>query len=757
MALQVTPYPVQDFSGGITDYPLDAKPNQSSVIENLVINQNRKLESVQGSQIYNTLYPQIPAGNVRIGGLAKTIDPMFYVMSGRKVWKPGASAFDELLGPTSNLAFSVGTAATNSFASSEWNNHLYLTNSEYASPIKIYKDNTSTYQLRTAGLPPLASTPTVTSTGGTGNNYIYAFHYFYEYNVQDTLFQDFGAVTFVPISNIGAPNTNTVNITAIPAIANGSTLNYDTAVLKCYIYRTVTNGTIFYKIGEVTNGTTTFADTASDSSITTNLVLYTDGGVLDYDPPPQAKYVHIVNGVAYYANIKDGSEFFRNRIRQSIQDDPDSCPQDLYVDVLEEVVGLSSFNDNPLVFSKKRVYRLNGQFNELGQGQVTYEDITKTIGCASHNSIVQTRFGVFWAGDDGFYWTDGFRFKKISESINERYKDLVNSDTKKGRIYGSFDPKDNRVHWAVTADDTSTDNDALFSLDLKFANFDSPDLTFTTRVNGDNFSPTAIEFYQGNMIRADRRGYLFQHLENLTTDPRIDLTTAATNWATSAIIPRYVSTVFNFGLPQVRKWVSKMLLTLQNSTNVSVQINSINDDSSGAVPLFPIRYRGNVLWGDPAPLWGAELPYWNYTNLIEEMRRFPAGTLRCSFKQIEITQAFTNIYNSDSYGAGVVDSASKQVTIVEDWPLDVVDYFITFETDGYVKEYQITARNSATVLTYLDPSGAQPSGASVKWLIKGYPKGEVFNILSYILYYAPLTNQTYRTYRSEQSDTGGNA
>ena len=74
---------VGDFSGGITDYVLDAQPNQSATIENLVINKNKKLETVTGSDIYNALYPQVPDGNVRITGLFKSLDPQLYVKIGR--------------------------------------------------------------------------------------------------------------------------------------------------------------------------------------------------------------------------------------------------------------------------------------------------------------------------------------------------------------------------------------------------------------------------------------------------------------------------------------------------------------------------------------------------------------------------------------------------------------------------------------------------------------------------------------------------
>lgn len=818
---------VGDFSGGITDYSLDAEPNQSSVIENFVINKNRKLETVPGSDIYNPLYPQIPDGNARVTGLFKSLDPQLYITSSRKVWYPGASAWTELVGPTSNPAFSIGTTAT-FVSTSEWNGHTYAVNSDYAVPIKIFK-GASAPQVRTAGLPRFATTPTCTPpSAGTSHSYIYGFAYEYTYTVNnETTFQDVGPVTYVEMStNNNISGSHIIAITGIPVLSNGSTLNYDTANVKVFIYRSIDGGTTLYKIGQVTNGTTTYNDSSTDATIINNDLLYTNGDVLDNDPPPSCKYVHIVNGVAYYANIKVGTEYYKNQLRQSIPGDPDSCPEDLTIDLLEEIVGISSYNDNPIVFSKKRVYRLNGQYDDLGQGQVIYEDITKTVGCMSHNSIVQTRYGVFWAGDDGFYWTDGFQFKKISDSINERYKDLVSSDTRKSRIYGTFDTVDNKIHWACTSDDASTDNDCFFTLDLRWGISEAS--TFTTRVGGASFAPTAVIYYGSDLLRADRRGYLFKHNSNYTTDPKINTLTAYATWPKQAIIPLYKSTIFNFGLPMVRKWVPKMLLSMQNVTDVSVQISSINDDSSASDDLLEIRYRANVLWGDQNVIWGNDIPNWSYFNLIEQMRRFPAGGLRCSFKQIQITQAFTAIYNSDSFGVGNVNSVTKQVALAGGWPPDSVDYYIAFESDNYVKEFQITAiaaptavftvtaanatagavyqasngnlytvtstisggvtltttatgapplsgtltktsgTGDATItfsscvftagaLTYLDPATAQPSGTGLKWVIRGYPKGEIFNILSYILYYAPLTDQSYKTYRREQDSNGENA
>jgi hypothetical protein len=748
---------VGDFSGGITDYILDAQPNQSSVIENLVINKNRKLETVPGSDIYNALYPQIPDGAVRITGLFKSLDPQLYVTSSRKVWYPGVSAWTELVGPTSNPAFSVGNTST-FVSTSEWNGHIYAVNSDYATPIKIFK-GASAPQVRTAGLPDLATAPVCTPpSGGSSNSYIYAFAYEYTYTVNnETTFQDIGPVTYVSIStNNNISGSHVVAITAIPTLSNGTTLNYETTVVRVFIYRTISGGTTFYKVGQVTNGTATFNDSTTDATLINNDLLYTNGDVLNNDPPPQCKYVHVVNGVAYYANIKSGTEFYKNQIRQSIPGDPDSCPEDLTIDLLEEIVGISSYNDNPIVFSKKRVYRLNGQYDDLGQGQVIYEDITKTVGCMSHNSIVQTRYGVFWAGDDGFYWTDGFQFKKISDSFNDRYQDLVSSDTRRSRIYGAYDTVDNKIHWACTSADSSTDNDCFFTLDLRWGISEAS--TFTTRVGGSSFAPTAILYYSNDLLRADRRGYLFKHNSSYTTDPKVNTLAAYSTWPVQAIVPNYISTVFNFGYPMVRKWVPKILLSMQNETDVSVQINSINDQSTTTNPLLPIRVRENVLWGTTTAIWGSLTPYWSNSQLIEQMRRFPAGSLRCSFKQIQITQAYTNIYNSDTFGTANVNSSTKTATLLGalSWPADSVDYYISFEHDNYTKQYLVTSVSGSN-LVYLDPATNQPTDFGSKWLIKGQPKGEVFNILSYIVYYAPLTDQSYKTYRKEQDSTGDNA
>lgn len=747
---------VADFSGGITDYRFNAAPNQSYILDNYLINPNRKPFQRPGSEIFDDAMYQLPDGEIRVTSVfnSRVLSEIFFGSS-RKLWYPDGT-LTEIQGPSTNPAFSSG-ASTNFNSFAEYGETLFAVNDALSYPVKIYKDGSNVLQLRTAGMPELASTPSLASAGGAAHNFLYAFLYFYEYTVGTVVFQDFGPTVLAELNNVGEPNSHTVSITSIPVLANGSTLNYDTTTVKVHIYRTENNGVTFYKVGEVTNGTTTFNDTVDDTTLVNNLLLYTNGGVLDNDPPPRAKYIHIVNSIGYFGHVQEGAEVFKNRVRQSIQDDIDSCPVDCYVDVPDEVVGISSYNDNPVVFTKTRVVRLNGYINELGQGQITYEDITKNIGCLSNRSIVQTRYGIFWAGDDGFYWTDGFNFKKVSDSINDRYSDATDTVLKSTRIYGTFDNKQNRVKWAVQSNASSTDNDSLFVLDLRYGIQDQS--TFTTWSNGDSFSPTALDYYEGQLIRCDRRGYIFKHDSEYRSDPLVDTSIAATLWGQKAILPSYRSTILDFGLPMVRKWVPKILTTFENQTNVGIQVSAVNDNTSTIRDCSVIRYRNNILWGDASVIWGDEGLLWNFQNDIEEMRRFPARGLRCSKIEILINPAFTNIYRSDAISTATVDDALKTATLTNgalSWPSDVVGLYIAFEADEYDKQYLITARNSATVITFQDSLSTSPTSTQ-KWLIMGYAKNEVINMISYTLYYAPLTDQSFKTYRSEQDTTGENA
>lgn len=747
------PFEVNDFSGGMTDDVFLQDPRRSKTIDNLYIKSDRSLDSRDGSDLDDYDEPIIPAGNQRIGTLINYANSdKLFVHSSKKLYYRNPSAYATLQGPTGNDLLSVGDT-TNMLSHTQWNGHLYITSDAFPRPMKVYKDSTNAYRLRSMGLPSLASSPTVTAGAAGLNEYIYSFHYEYTYTVNDRTFQDYGTVTQVALSLSGDPGINPNSITGIPVLANGAEYNWDTTTIRIFIYRTIAGGQDSYLLGNVTNGTTIFNDNFSDSAIIDNDRLYIDDGTLDFDEPPLSKFIHVVNNTGYYAHIKVGSDIFKNTIRQSIPGDPDSVPEAFDIIVEDEITGLSSARSVPIVLCKRHIYRIEQFYDQFGRGVPLPVRISDTAGCISNLSIVQAENGIYWFGNDGVYATDGYQTMKISDGNNENYKAFIEASTQVNRIYGRFDEKERRIYWAIQRDSASLDNDSFLVLDLR--NGPSPDMPFYT-FSGDSFRPSAIEFFNKQLYRADTRGYVFIHDDTHTTDPKVDTNESPDDWVRETIIWTYESINYNFGQTALRKYVTKILLTASNRNNTSIQITATNDDGKKIRELKQIRWRRNFVWGDEDFVWGSEDCVWNAVGLIEQWRRMPAKGLRLSYLQVKISNAFSVIVNSDTIGTSTFDNTAKTITlddaVDQDWPTDSVDYVIKTEVDNYQREFIVSERTPNT-LTVLDPDNMLPMG-SLKWELYGYKKGEPLNLLSYNLYWDANSDKQL-TFEAGQD--GGNA
>jgi hypothetical protein len=329
---------------------------------------------------------------------------------------------------------------------------------------------------------------------------------------------------------------------------------------------------------------------------------------------------------------------------------------------------------------------------------------------------------------------------KISQELDDTYASFITNN--KTKIVGTYDATVKRVYWAVQASSISSDLDKLLVLDLRWGI--KPQSTFTTWSGGTSFSPTAILFYNKQLIRGDKRGYILKHSTDYQSDIEIDDLVAVNNWKNIPIVFDYVSPATSFGSVAQRKWVPKITLVLDAITNISLQIQGINDGRRKVKALAPIIFRSRVTWGDPSLEWGDSAVIWNFEGTLQEIRRFPAGGLRTSYKQIEITNASANLYKSDTYGLGTVNTTTDTLTLNNYvpgnviWPSDVVGYYITFDIDDYTKEYLITGRTDS-VITFLDPQNDSVAGAH-KWLIRGYNKDEVLSLQSYAIYYSAYSD-----------------
>jgi len=755
VSFETTPYVIEDFSGGLTDNYLDGVPNRYRYGVNFLVTPNKKLYTRPGWDVYNSTYYQIPPGNVRVGAIVTYLTTPL-VQSGKNFYHV-TSSWQTLVGPSSNPVLNVGDT-TAYISSTFWNGHLFVVNDAYATPQKIFADGAGALQVRDAGLPALATAPTVTAGIAGAGSYIYAFHYSYTYTVGSVTFEDSGSVKYVSLASSGTPTAAAIVITAIPALVNSTSHNWATSTIKVKIYRTTDAGSVFFYVGQVTNGTTTFNDSVSDATAqANNITLYTTDGSLDCELPPPCKYMHVVNGVNWMGAFFENSQELKNSFQPSFPNNPDGTSTSFRDQTDQEITGISSVEDTPLIFTKNPIYRIDGRYERDGSGGFTKQIISSFAGCISNNSIVKTEKGTFWAGNDGFYWTDGFNVMNIATEFTQRYKAFAVNTPEK--IYGAYDSKKDLVYWAVS--ETGTENDTIYVAHLKFGI--KPDTCFTTW-SGDviedsrettwaadtNFAPTCLIFFNNELVRGDTRGYILKHSDLYYYDILIDIATTPDEWVKKPIRYFYASTATDFGTTMVRKWVTRMLVTASNETKLSLGIISINDAGRKTLPLKPIIFKDSVSWGEEDLTWGDGSITWGADGVIEQMRRFPATGIRCSRKQIVFTNAYVEIENSTASGPVASSFAAKTVTLSSanaEWPINVVGTYISLSGDNYTREFEVLERTSDTVLTVDDPLSFLPTG-SYGWKLRGYPVGQILNLLSYLVEFA-LIGKTQTPYRPQ--------
>lgn len=745
-------FPVKDFSGGMDDNYLSGNPNTGYLYSNLWIDVNAKPRCRPGvscftnratTDIGSTIFTGLYLGERPFGR------PIFF-RKDKAYYIDTSDLFQEILGPTLNPALPDKPDGVNESVQI-WQRQLIAVGGSGVYPTRIYCDSfsggpvdgfTATYKALTLGLPALASDPTVTSTGGSGNNYIYAFVHYYTFtDFEGTVFEDTGPVTQVALANAGAPDADDVDITDIPVLANGTDFNYATTAVKIEIYRTANAGSTFFKVGEVTNGTTIFTDTMSDTTLVLQEGLYTNGGISENTPPPvDTAFVTQVNDTFWYAT--------EQLVTHSLQGAPGAAPSTFYQYQPQKITGLSSIIGFPILFCDRGIYRIEGLYAEDGTGGFDLRELSKTAGCKSNRSIVAVPGGLVWAGNGGFYFTDGYQVKRIVNQLSTRYPIWTNED-----VTGSYDPDRNMVFWTVTSTQSSNFSDLLAVLHL---NFGVSDRTALTTWRSGKFSPTTSNYsdsldvdtrFRSRLLAMDYRGYFLAFDDNYYTDPNINNQQSPADFTKSTIIYRYESSANDFGNDSMRKFCTELTCEMGTETNTAVQFLTRRDDGGSWRRMSEVRSDlpggpGVILWDiseygwdDPADEY---LHGWNDQPVTEGKRQLPAGILRSNRRQIAFTNAMTQIAKSDNTCLANVDATAKTITLVDtdfSFPDDCEEYRIAFSDDEYASQWVIKEIISDTQITVWDPYGLLATLTNTKWQIKGYRKFDRAFILSYTVFF----------------------
>jgi hypothetical protein len=685
---------VKGFAGGITDFPVSADINKYETADNFVINEYEDLQTRPGTLLdFTTTGVRARLStNLRVGLMAPQTtgaDANFTVLkqSSTKLFYDNGTTRTELVGPGSASAFNITDMDEEVACSySDWNNHTFIAHeTPFQIPVKVYRESSGTLTLRTAGLPRIATG--FTATGGAGANYIYALVYKYTYNVGSTAYIDRGRPYLSSFTGIGTatPSSNPgITVGSIPVLANATGEHYDTTAIKVEVYRTTNGGSVLYYVGEVTNGTTSYADTTSDNTlVTAGVTLYTTGGVLENDRPPKAAYVHSTSDFTFYANGKEVSvssadgEYIPQRVWQSKRGDPDSVPASFYTDIEEPITGISSIKSIPIIFGKNSVYRLDGTFDNSGRGGLFPRKISDKVGCVGHLSIVQTMNGLYFAGNDGFYFTDGYNVQSLSaEDFKETYAGLVSTALQRKRIYGVYDGINKRILWATNnpGGDTGTENNKIFCLYLPVNKFttwtsgyvgDGPFLSQNVSVSGTTVTVgSTASMLAGDFVRSPAH----------TFDAYIVSVDSATTFTTNVSIGAgtVMASFFHearLGIDYYGNFQPSALLnandtiwqgdgrgfTLKydNDTLYDVQLDSSVDSAAGATEVDPYKLSILNVYSGPAMDFGTtEFIKWVNSVLIKLRPRGDVSSIASLIPYSE-----NNINNSLSEMREVVSQA----------------------------------------------------------------------------------------------------
>lgn len=184
------------------------------------------------------------------------------------------------------------------------------------------------------------------------------------------------------------------------------------------LYRTLSNGSVFYRIGGASaiplNATDTVAgygqyiDTASDTSISANAVLYTQvGQTLPNAPPPPGRFGMHGAQRLWLAGL------FRSDIAQCSKlilgdQSPTFCDNDSFRVVAPAAITGIAFMDNLMLFTDEGdggVYVVTGDGpDDSGNGEFSApQRLPYVIGCIEPRSIVSVDEGTFFQSRRGLY------------------------------------------------------------------------------------------------------------------------------------------------------------------------------------------------------------------------------------------------------------------------------------------------------------------------------------------------------------------
>jgi hypothetical protein len=392
---------------------------------------------------------------------------------------------------------------------------------------------------------------------------------------------------------------------------------------------------------------------STDENVQFEEAAYFNGGVLGFDSIPQGPYYFsVVNQIGYAAQIVNNIQ----RVYQSIPGIPHASPATLFDDFDDEITGISSFSDKPIVTTQNKIWRIEGVKSSDGSGSTFLRTVSDEFGCISNQSIVQTNIGLFLWSNSGIIYTDGLRAFRVTEHLLSRYQSWLSAVRSSlptigvQQLRGTFDELNRVIYWSLK-DTAGKPFFVVLSLQKGVSpmmpvrtvdgirsasvNTSTGVITYTDRflTHATLYSEDYLRFY-----RAQGK-FLMYSKANQTYD------TSDTDSLTHPIEPYYRSIAFAYGIPWARKQTSQVRWILRDilKTGVSFQPLGWNDLDDNAERLtgclnfqhlvWDINYANNGVL-TLQQFWKHSDCSWKGEKIVSYRRRFRLGGQRNCFKQV---------------------------------------------------------------------------------------------------------------------------
>jgi hypothetical protein len=231
------------------------------------------------------------------------------------------------------------------------------------------------------------------------------------------------------------------------------------------VWRTVANGNQLFLEGTAAIGATSYNSTAADTALTTPLEL---------DNSRVTQFVPALNAIQAQFPALAANRLFlktdRNVVRFSKIGQSGPMFESFQVQAAaytkgkngdtDDIVGLGSVNDTPIVIKQRSFGRLEavGNPNQGASDPVLYlyVEMSETVGGLSHWAGGEANGEYLWLGRDNVYATDGRNFRTVADRMSTVIQSLGFLSSQESKVSFINDTKNQRVIFSAFSSYTAT-------------------------------------------------------------------------------------------------------------------------------------------------------------------------------------------------------------------------------------------------------------------------------------------------------------